>query len=118
MENLDATSHKVEILHTKVRTFLKEGLTHEQIIDKLKGEDLQPYYIETIISNIEDEDDDKKSLRNSIIMGGFFIIGGLILNILSYRASENMGSSSFILFWGIVVMGVVTVARGLILYRR
>ncbi len=118
MENFDPTTQTIEILHAKVRTFLKEGLTNEQIIDKLKEEDLQPYYIETIIENIQDEDDDKKSLRNSIIMGSFFIIGGLILNILSWRASENMGSSSFLLFWGIVVMGIVTVARGVILYRK
>ena len=76
MENLDPASQTVEILHAKVGDFLKEGLTHDQIIDKLKDEGLQPYYIETIIANIEDDNDDKKSLRNSIIMGGFFIIGG------------------------------------------
>ena len=117
MEQLDPTSLKVEALHAKVRTFIKQGLTNEQIKDQLKDENLQPYYIETIIENIQDEKDDKKSFRNSMIMGGFFVIGGLAINILSYQFSEKTNSSSFLLLWGIVVVGIVTIVRGIILYR-
>lgn len=117
MEQLDPTSHKVEALHTKVRIFLKQGLTHDQIKDQLKDENLQAYYIETIIENIQDEKEDKKSFRNSMIMGGFFVIGGVAINILSYKFSENASSSSFLLFWGIIVTGIVTIVRGIILYR-
>src|SRR5689334_22175535 len=117
MENPESTSLKIEALHEKVRTFLKQGLTHDQIKDQLKDENLQAYYIETIIENIQDEKEDKKSFRNSMIMGGFFVIAGLAINILSYKFSDNTGSSSFLLFWGIVVTGIVTIARGFILYR-
>jgi len=118
MEQLDPTSLKIEALHEKVKTFLKQGLTHEQIKEQLRDENLQPYYIETIIENIQDEKDDKKSFRNSIIMGGFFVIAGLAINVLSYKFSENTNSTSFMLFWGIVVIGIVTIVRGIILYRR
>ena len=117
MENPESASLVIEALHAKVRTFLEQGLTHDQIKDRLKDENLQSYYIETIIENIQDEKEDKKSFRNLMIMGGFFVIGGLAINILSYKFSENMNSSSFMLFWGIVVAGIVTIVRGVILYR-
>lgn len=118
MDKQDVAYDSIEAIHEKVRTLLKQGLTNEQIMDELKDENLQPYYIETVIENINNENENKKSLRNSIIMGGFFVIAGLAINILSYRFSENMNATSFLLFWGIIVTGIVTIARGLILYRK
>ncbi|MBL0357725.1 MAG: hypothetical protein IPP72_12950 [Chitinophagaceae bacterium] len=118
MKQQDNSTDKVALLHNKVRSCLKQGLTDDAIIEKLQEEKLERYYIEIIIENIRNEASDRKSFINSIIMGAFFIICGLLINILSYRVSENRSSSSFLLFWGIVVTGVVTIVRGFILYRK
>ncbi|BAV09676.1 hypothetical protein SAMN05421788_1011113 [Filimonas lacunae] len=113
----DAASRTIEAIHESVRTYLKQGLTNEQIIEKLKEENLEPYYIETVIDNIYKEYEDKKNLKNAILTGSILVIVGLVINMLSYRLSENMNSSAFLLFWGIVVTGIVTIIRGMILYR-
>lgn len=118
MEQTLTADAKIKALHDKIAVLLKRGLTNGQIIQELKNENLEPYYIETIIQNIMEEKEDNKSFRNSMIMGAFFIIAGLAINILSYTLSDNMGASSFLLFWGIVVTGIVTVIRGFILYKR
>lgn len=112
------STDKVALLHDTVRNYLKQGLSDDAIVEKLQEEQLERYYIETVIENIREEAADRRSFINSIIMGVFFIVGGLLINILSYRAAENMNSSFFLLFWGIVVTGVVTIVRGFILYRK
>lgn len=117
MNRKDQTDEKIAQLHDKVKAYLDKGYSRDRILQELQGENLEPYYIETIIENISSEEEDQSSFRNSMIMGGFFIVGGLALNILSYRMSENTGSMSFLLFWGILVTGIVTVIRGFILYR-
>lgn len=117
MKDRDIEAQSIEILHNKVRAFLNQGLTNEQIIDKMIDENLQPYYIETIIENIQNEKIKRKGLINSLVTGGFIVIAGLSINLLSYIFSENTNSSSFLIFWGIVVAGIVAIIRGLILYR-
>ncbi len=118
MKNIDPESQLIEELHAKVRAFLAQGFSNEQIIDKLKAENLQPYYIEIVIENVQTQKNNRKSLINSTITGSFFVITGLAINFLSYKFSENSNSSSFLLFWGIVVVGIVTIVRGVILYRH
>jgi uncharacterized membrane protein HdeD (DUF308 family) len=85
---------------------------------QLQQQGLQPYYIEMIIENIKNEKANNKSFRNSLIMGIFYIVAGVLVNIFSYRIAENTNSSFFYLFWGIVVLGIVTIIRGFILYKR
>ena len=112
------SSEKIKFLHNKVHSLLKQNFTNEQIIEELKKENLEQYYIETIIENIKHEKTNNKNFWNSMIMGGFYIVSGLAINFFSYRFSENSNSSGFYLFWGIVVFGIVTIIRGFILYRK
>ena len=117
MKGKDVTN-EISKLHSEVRRLLAENYTDEAIINQLKNQGLEQYYIETIISNISTEIEDKKSFRNSMIMGLFYITAGLVVNFLSYRIAENGKSSFFYLFWGVVVLGIVTIARGFILYKN
>jgi hypothetical protein len=97
---------------------LDQNYTNEAIIEKLKQQGLEPYYIETIIENVHDQLSDKKSFRNSMIMGLFYITGGLMINIFSYKIAADANASFFYLFWGIVAFGIITIVRGFILYKR
>ena len=118
MKSFDQSSQKVEQLHEEVRMRLKQKQTPEQIYNSLEEKGLEPYYIKTIIQNVEDEKDDKKSFRNSMIMGIGYIVGGIVINIFSYKFAVESNSFVFYIFWGIVVVGIVTVIRGFILYRK
>ena len=104
-------------LHLQVKNLLKMNYTNEAIAEELKKHGTEPYYIETIIRNIENEKADKKSFRNSMVMGSAYLFGGFLINVFSYRFSENAQSSSFFAFWGIVVLGIITILRGVILYK-
>jgi len=118
MKSSDPLSEKVEQLHEEVRMRLKEKQSHDQIFKSLEESGLEPYYIKTVIQNVEDEKADKKSFRNSMIMGLGYIIGGIIINIFSYKFAVESGSFAFYIFWGIVAVGIVTIIRGFILYRK
>ena len=69
MKSSDQLSEKVEQLHEEVRMRLKEKQSHDQIFKSLEESGLEPYYIKTVIQNVEDEKADKNSFRNSMIMG-------------------------------------------------
>jgi hypothetical protein len=117
MTNKDLTT-EIEQLHVLVKKLLEEKHSNEEIVEQLQKQGLEPYYIETIIQNIHDEESDKKSFRSSMIMGLFYVVAGLSINVFSFMTAENTGSSIFYLFWGIVVFGIVTIIRGFILYKR
>jgi signal recognition particle GTPase len=72
MNSSDEISNRIENLHLKVKQQFKEGNSQEQIRKKLTDEGIEPFYVETIFENIENEKSDKKNFRNSII-AGFFI---------------------------------------------
>jgi len=50
-------------------------------------------------------------------MGGFYLLIGLLLNYLSYKIAVDI-NAFFYLFWGIIVLGIITIVKGFILYRK
>jgi len=118
MPKIDETSKQVEILHSKVKVLLHENYSEEEIVEHLIKDGIEPHYARLIIENIHDDKSDNKSFRNSLIMGAFYIVGGLLINIFSYRIAANSNSLFFYFFWGIIVLGIVTIIRGFILYKK
>lgn len=117
MSEKDAAK-EVERLHLEVQTLLANKYSEDEIVSKFKEEGQLPYYIQTIIENIKGDIADKASFRNSIIMGLVYFVGGLVINILSYTIAGNTNSLFFYLFWGIIVLGITTIVRGFILYKK
>lgn len=109
---------EIHKLHLHVKILQAKGYSEEQIIEEMQKQGLEKYYIETLIQNIENENSDKKSFRNSMIMGTFYIVSGTLINIFSYRIAENVNASFFYIFWGIIAVGILTIVRGFILYRK
>ena len=118
MTNNDETSKQIKLLHLKVKQLLSEGWTDENIINELAKEGIQTHYAQTIIENLQDEESDKKSFRNSLLVGIFYIVAGILINFFSYKIAVNNNSFFFYLFWGIIVLGIVTIIRGFILYKK
>jgi len=118
MEKPDKTSEQIELLHSRVKEYLNKNYSEEEIIEQLNKDGIEPHYTRLVFENIHDDRSDSKNFRNSIILGCFFIAGGLLINIFSYRIAVNSNSSFFYVFWGIVVFGITTIIRGFILYRK
>jgi len=115
---MSSATNNIEALHNEVRLLLEKQYSNESIVKELQQRGLEPYYIETIISNIENAKADSKSFRNCMIMGGFYMASGLLLNIFSYQFAERTNSTYFYIFLGTIVLGIITIARGYIIYKQ
>ena len=118
MKNTDEISDKIKTLHLRVEELLKKGHSENDIIQLLVDEGIEKDYAALIIENVRDDKTDDNSFRNAMISGGFFLIAGIAINILSYQIFDNLNSYFFYLFWGIVVFGITTIIRGFILYKN
>jgi len=118
MEAEKDISFKIQVLHTRAAELLKAGHSDEHIIDELSKSDITRAYAQTILENVYTDKSLKKQGRNLLIMGLFTTIGGLIVNLLSYRAAAESGSGSFLLLWGIVIAGILMIVKAVGVYRR
>lgn len=108
----------IEALHASAKEMMKAKLPKEVIIDKLTARGLEPYYAKMILDNLENDKSDKRNFRITLLAGLILIIAGIILNVLSYRIAEKTGSLMFYCFWGIIVSGMLLIARAFILFRK
>ena len=118
MIRIDDTSKQIKLLHIRVNQFLSEKYTDEEISEELKKDGIDDHYSQSLIENVRNDKADKKSFRNSLIMGSFYVTGGLLLNFFSYKMAVVNNSNFFYLFWGIIVLGIVTIIRGVIIYSQ
>ncbi len=114
---LDPTT-KIDLLHKKVRTLLRQKRQHAEIITELKRDGIDPDYAQTIIDNVYNDISDKRNFWKLLFSGVFFILAGFILNLLSYRIAVNSISVIFYLFWGIIVAGIILIIRAFVLFRK
>ena len=117
MTRIGDTSKQIKLLHTRVIQLLSEKYTDEEISEELKKDGIDDHYSQSLIENVRNDKANRKSLRNSLIMGSFYIAGGLLLNFFSYKMAVVNNSNFFYLFWGIIALGIVTIIRGIILYK-
>jgi hypothetical protein len=112
--------NEVEIkqLHTICRNLYKAKKTEFHIKEVLRAKGANGLLADFVYDNIIAEIDEKAYLRKQFLVSLIITIMGVSLNIVSYNRSANDGSGSFILFWGIVVGGIVSMIRCLILYKR
>jgi len=118
MESEKDISGKIQALHNKAKLLLQQDYSEDQVIARLQQDGIDKQYAAMIIENLKTDDDNRAHFRSLLILGLSTTIGGIILNILSYKASANMHSSTFILFWGIVVGGIIILLKALSVYRR
>ena len=114
----ETVSQKIELLHKKVKQLQRENYSDNDIISTLEKDGIDKHYAQTILENIDDEKADNKSFRNSLIMGFFYLGGGMLLNFLSEKISENSNFNIQLIFYGIIIIGITTIIRGFILYKR
>ena len=112
------TDIQIEQLHNKARGLLNSGMDEEEIITALQREGIDPAYAALIIQNIKADNRDRMDFWKLILMGLFFIIGGLVINYFSYHIAVRSNSIFFYLYWGILVVGIIMLIRAFSLYRK
>lgn len=112
------TDLKIELLHTQARTFLKQGMNEMEAIRALEKDGVDRGYAGLVIDNIKKDERDKRDFWKLIIMGLFFVIGGLTINYLSYMIAVNMNASFYYIYWGVVATGIIILFRAGSLYRK
>jgi hypothetical protein len=111
-------SENVALLHKKARGLLRQGKPESYILEELRKEGITMDYAQIIMANVYNDIHDRKSFWKLLFSGLFFIIGGLAINFFSYQIAVNTGSLFFYLFWGIVVSGIVMIAKAFIIFKK
>jgi len=114
----ETVEDKIQRLHSKAKMLAEENLPDSAIIEALTKEGIDEHYAYTLLENVRNDQHDKKEFRKHLLMGSFVTIAGLLVNYLSYKFLERMGAGQFLLIWGVVVFGIVTILRGFILFRK
>ncbi len=118
MPGMNDTDKKISDLHNKARELLIQNEPEDNIIGELTKEGIDEGYASLIIENVKSDISDRKNFWREISTGIIITIMGIVLNILSYQAFFNARSSIFILFWGIVILGLSIVIRAFLLFWK
>lgn len=111
-------SKRIDELHSLAKRLILKNYDDDHVANELTNSGVDRYYAEMIVGNVKQDIEDRRSFMSSMIMGGFYIVAGLLINIFSYDISSSSRSTIFFIFWGVVVFGLITIIRGVILYKK
>ena len=115
----DDIESKIDAMHQHARALVRQKLSDKDILSVLIRQfNISEEYAVMIVDNVRNEKDNQKNFIKAMTLGWTLLLGGLALNYFSYQISENTGSSTVIIFYGIVGLGIITILRGWILYRN
>jgi hypothetical protein len=118
MSTHDHIDLAVAKLHTRAAAALKANMPAEKFVDELVSEGHDPNYAWLIIENVREDIKQRKVFFAQLGMGLFMTGAGILINVFSFEMGLRGGGSLFYLFWGIVVTGIITIIRALLLYRK
>ena len=104
-------NEKIRLLHVKAKSMIKAGLDEHEIVKELMKDGIESYYAEMIIANVYEDYDNKKQFLKLLIWGAGYTAAGIIASSFSFQGNS-------ILFWGLIVLGIVNICRAFILYRK
>ena len=105
-----------EEVHRQAAQMLKQKLHDKEIIEHLTIDGLDQYYAEMILENVKNDVEDKKQFWKNVLRGLFVFISGLILSIGTYQLAAPGGF--YCIFSGIMLVGIISVIKGYILFRK
>ena len=108
-------SHQEE-LHRIAADMLKAKISDKTIIANFYRRGLDAYYAEMILENVKADVENRKHFRTHVLSGGFVFLAGFILTIGTYIMAGP--GHSYYVFAGIMVVGIMSITRGFILFRK
>ena len=109
---------KIQMLHEKANILIKQKQADQLIVKELMEEGIEENYAITIIENVKKDQHNRKEFRKHILMGSTITIAALLVNYLSWQSAVESGAGQFFIIWGIEVIGIITIVRGFILFRK
>lgn len=118
MEKETDVSGKIKALHDRAAALLKQKYTEEQVVAELCKSNVTADYARMVLENVYGDQCLKREAWGVLITGVFITVGSPAFNIMSYQFAERSGSGSFLLAWGLVVAGIITIFKAISIFRR
>lgn len=108
-------SHQEE-LHRIAADMLKAKISEQTIIANFYRKGLDAYYVEMILEHVKTDIENRKQFRIHVLSGGFVLLAGLALTIGTHMRAGS--ERNYYVFAGIMVIGIMSITRGIILFRK
>jgi hypothetical protein len=95
---------------------LKAKIDEKAIIANLYRQGLDAYYAEMILENVKADVEDRRQFRMHVLGGGYIFLAGLMLTLGTYLIARP--GHSYLVFVGIMTIGIMSITRGFILFRK
>lgn len=106
----------IKELHSEAARLLKEKADDEAVISHLIQRGIDRHYAETVLENVKNDQSDRSAFYKHLLMGSFVLAGGIILTLGTRQMTAPGGM--YLVFYGFMIYGVVTIARAFILFRK
>ena len=105
-------------LHRLAKDLLDKDPEENELIASLMNEGITESYAKQIIDNGLTDIRNKKDFYKMLIMGVVTVAGALLLNYMSYETALHYSAGGMIVFWGLVVAGIIMLIRAGGMHRR
>lgn len=105
-------------LHQRAKELLAVDPTEEDFIAEMVKEGITENYAKLILNNILSDKQNKRDFYKMLLMGLFTVSGALLLNYMSYNFAFRNGAAFMLVFWGLVVGGIIMLIHSIGIYRR
>ncbi len=109
---------EVTALHRMAKKLIDQDIDEGSVKAMLMKEGLSEMYAAIIIDNVLNDIRDKKDFYKMLIMSVCITGGALWLNYMSYDLALVNNSATMIIFWGLVVSGILMMVKSVAMYRQ
>lgn len=88
----------------------------EYIIESLMRKGLDRSYATSILANVRNDRSDRKQFYKHLFSGIFVFLAGAAMTWKSYSMAKS--GELFAVFMGIMIYGIFSITRGIILFRK
>lgn len=112
----------MSVAHQQALKLLEDGLSPAQVEDELIAQGTHPTQARAVVDSLGDyaaaqaeaqavSDGGSGAGQGDLLVGGLFLVGGLVLTAVTYAAAS--GGGTYLLAWGPMLFGLLRIMRGL-----
>jgi hypothetical protein len=114
--SVDNTNEIINELHSEAARLLKQKSSEEFVVSSLMAKGIDQHYAEMIVENVKSDESDRKEFYKHLFGGAFVLLAGIILTLGNYSLAVPGGM--YLVFWGFMVYGIITILRAFIIFRK
>ncbi len=109
---------EINELHLQVKMMLRAAVPENEIVSKLAEKEISEDYAQLIIASVQSEIADRKNFIKLLAVAGFILTGAFLLYAMAEPLPIKNSIGFVLIFWGLVVMGIITLIKAAGLYRN